>query len=229
MSHSQQAYHALCGLLDANAFESKTEWVHDNHLYEFANCISPIAAGMQALALHDSKNEYVRYVWDCDTLSYPGIRNMGRGGYIIIVINPPHRGCGCNMPEGGDIFGQYGTLGLQAVVLGISPGKDHFLSLAMRLRDGSESAEYGYSAVNINLNGNTIGENQYPYLKKNGQLYHSLGMISADQAYGVMMSMGGSLDSSIGFPGGKEYLAKHIHKLGPYLSAMAEQIGEHQH
>jgi len=65
-----------------------------------------------------------------------------------------------------------------------------------------------------------------PTFAKNGYLKYELGLIEAKRVLNCLSMSDGNLDSIVGFPGAKDYLATALPGLGQYLSALAANINK---
>jgi hypothetical protein len=204
------------------------QWARRHHMHEFAQSIEQIAVGMRDFAQADLEDKYVRITAANRNLSFPPIRSFGHDATMIAVLDlPRHKGCGCNQPEGAEIFGEYGTLPLKAAILGVaSRTHDHRLVLVFPARETVPQNSDGYTTLIIERSGHTDGVTCFPRLQEGSHLAYSLGLTTADRVFGAMTCAGGSLDQRFGFPGAGEYLVKHLSKLGPYLSAISQAMGK---
>ncbi len=209
------------------ADQALEKWAGRDHMREFANSIEQIALGMRDIAKMDLEDNHVRVISVTRDLIFPLARSFGYGATLIAVLNlPRHEGCGCNQPDGAEIFGEHGTLPIKSVVLGVSSSTSECkLALVFPARE-TTSLCYGYTTITIARDGWVNGENCFPHINKYDHLRYSLGLIQAKQAFTALTTQGGSVDDRIGFPGAGAYLALHLPKIGPYLSLISKTIGK---
>lgn len=93
---------------------------------------------------------------------------------------------------------------------------------------GRENAmeKVGFTSITIDLAGHISNETHTPCTSSDRFLRYSLGL--EKEVIWLSTYAGGSEDICMGFPGSADYLAKHIGKLGPYLSATAEKLKNHK-
>ena len=209
------------------ASQALEEWVGRDFKREFANSIEPIVLGMLDIARADLEDKHIRVTPVNRDMFFPTARSLGNGATLITVLDlPRHKGCGCNQPQGAEIFGEHGTLPINAIVLGVAsiPGRCN-LTIVIPTRENASWGS-GYTAITISQDGWATGTSLFPRINEYDHLAYSLGLTQAKDVITALMSSGGSLDDRIGFPGGGAYLAKHISKLGPYLSIASQAIGK---
>lgn len=217
---------------EKGAEEALEAWAKRLYLREFSEAIVPTVRGIRDLAKADKKEKYTKLIdlraSGTRNITFSLSREMYNEGILIVAFNPEHRGCGCTVPDGYDVFGGDGTLSLKAVVLGHSFAKT---KLALVLRNfGKENSfeKIGFTSITVDLAGYMSNETCAPYISSDKFLRYSLGL--ENEAFGLSTFAGGSEDICMGFPGSADYLAKHIGKLGPYLSATAAKLKEgHKH
>src|SRR3989339_1040518 len=95
------------------------DWINRQHLREFSEAIKPIAVGIMNLAKRDTEGKCVT-VATPENMPHDISSRVGAGGSMGVGIIPEWQGCGCELPEGGSIFSQYGSIHLRAIVIGVS-------------------------------------------------------------------------------------------------------------
>lgn len=199
------------------------EWVDNLHLREYSQAIKTIAIGIRDLAEVDIDGEYVKLITNCQNLHHPMAAEVGKSGYLIVAFNPKWHGCGCNLPEGANVFGHFGTIPLQAVVLAESQQRGITVGLMFEPKYFNE--EQGFILIQIELSGYSHNWKHTPVLQKGAYPLYSLGLANVIVEYA---SGGGLMSMYLGFPDSDVYLAKHIDTLGPYLSSMAKHTEKHK-
>lgn len=203
------------------------------HLTKFASCIEPVAQGILALAQTENGNKGLRVRTFDHNSRIPMVYGFNTG-MMIMIRNPEVPGCGCSQPTGAEAFGKYGELGLKAIVLMVGTSSRDSrncptacLGLILPGIHGDNGA--AFRIAEIRLDGNTNAHTYSP--KVDPETYvDSIFGINEKPPVWTGMSSGGGFDNAFGYPGGGDYLAKHIAQLGPYLvSAAAKLSGTHAH
>lgn len=201
---------------------------------EFAASIESTARGMLALAEIDrEENRIVHCVGHEERSPFPQCSSMTGISEMVIVLNPDPPGCGCQAPEHGDIFAPWGSLGLIAVTLQV--GRDAKggiaaqLGLVLPLR-GRDAPEEGFAIVTFDRVGHGMPHTYRPRLVKGTYLQYTLGLIPKEEIAEAFRSMGGGIDSAVGFPDATRYLGEHLPHLGQYFTELAKKLdASHTH
>lgn len=211
------------------AEKALAEYAKKNYLYEFSEAIRPTVAGLKDLTEADKEEKHVRLLRTGNDGSKFIARRFGSSSQLLVAFNPEHHGCGCDTPEGYWAFGLNGTLGLRAVVLGISYGREVILGLVLPNRDKeADPLGEGFKMICLNLAGHLYNDSLSPKFRRDDFLRQELGLIGMENAISILTYAGGSEDMCMGFPGSADYLAKHIGTLGTYLSSTAAKLKSHK-
>ncbi len=217
------------------------DYAAKSHMHEFSDSIMPIVMGVRALAENDPGGKNVYLVEDTTKLKYPVSYDLNSSGdKLIVAENPERRFHCCNEPIPGDYIwrrsdGQYGTLGLKAIVIGLA-GMHRIVDLVLPYRrnarlpveDRYETVVDGYTIVRIDRQG-SIHNEELKLSVRHGYCFGvSMGKLKEDHVLAWGTAGGGSLSEHLDIPDAQDYLAKHIPTLGPYLSAVAKEIAEHK-
>ena len=194
------------------------------HLREYAGVIHPIVESLVELlrAPHDKRDPLLCAVRCAD--EEPHFWGM-RGGLLVSVVLPQPHGCGCQMPEGANIFAHFGYLPITAVAVNCN-GQESQLSLFFSLM-GEDKGKDGFAQVVIDTNGNYNAGSSVRYACRDAFLLTSMGICEQDEGLRVSFS-GGPLSTALPFPGAEEFLFKHISEVAPYISALAKHLS-HEH
>lgn len=195
----------------AAADEILESFVKSRFLNEFSQSILPIVRGMRdiAQACPNGEHSMVTEVSSNTTMLLPMARELYPGSMVVSVTMPQYDGF-------GGAFSQYGEVPLKMVVLGIPAGSKDNPVLCLVFQD--PKSEYEFRTVSINLDGTSIDWQFMPVMRKDALLIGLLGTTPEERLVSYGASSGGSSSAYLGFPDSDCYLAKHIGKLGPFLS-----------
>lgn len=223
------------------------EFVQRRGLYAFADSVNEVAQGLLALAqLDDSRPAvdadadprdlpappHVRVVYLDKDRNFP-VSGMHNGGILILGTNPSVPGCGCNQPEGSDVFGRGGEIGLRSVgiMVDFDLRRPHLVLTLPHpdYRTGpNDQTRMGFAVVTIDVEGHSHGT-AVDYRFQEDPVEYALGLVDPTRTMSGSSSSSG-VNAALRFPGSEEYLAKHISLLGRYLTASAAKLaGRHEH
>jgi hypothetical protein len=225
-------------------------WVAARGLNAYADSVEATAKGLMALAkLDDDRVEddnldegdrnkadppYVQVLAIDSHLSYSLPRaSQHEGGVLLRAINPEIPGCGCVQPQGSEVFGRGGRLGLRSVGIALDQYLRRPVLLLFFPHPEYRSADFwltrlGYAMVGVDLQGHDTGSTiDYRFVAD--PVDYTLGLVSGDEVIRGSSTSSG-IDAALQFPGSSEYLACHLPNLGAYLeNAAAKLDGQHIH
>ncbi len=198
---------------------------------DFASTIELVARGMLAFAQVDCEGKYTKVVEAPALYKFPHCDTIWEPTKMIVVYNPDAPGY--SQPEGSEIWGRHGRLGLKAVTL--HAGQDYRgvdvaqlgLVLPQRALSAKNMSEDGFTVATINLEGRTDGHSHSPRgFVHDGYLKYSLGLLDMEKAVN-RFCFGGGLDDAVGFPGATDYLANNLPQMGKYFADLAAMLPSH--
>ncbi len=207
-----------------------TEWNKQYHYIEFAPVIKTIARGLLDLALTDTNNDNVVLVEPQEWPTYfPTFYDNGNPTKMVFAFNKKVASRQ-KQPIYSEVFGPNSLLGLKAVALwaGVDNGDGHAMSQAgvvLPDLDKNRRNDAGFVVATIDNSGFACAHKYgVDLLSENNQFLRSqVGIISLKKIV-APYKHDGSVDEILGHPGATDYLAKHLPKLGDYLSDLSTKI-----
>lgn len=224
------------------------KWVDDNHLEEFSKCLKPIAESIVALAEVDETGESVFLVDDVEKFNYPidlqlrsaykNYKDQGVDLNVIVALNPFVANLSTNTPGANIWMKNVGTLDLLAIVISYSEGFNQTLKfeLVFGLPSGykekclpdNEKILDGYVILGIDNDGEVHCQvhaiRAKIFIKGLSPSFVFAIGINEEKFIAIdSWRLGVSVKEGLGFPGARDYLAKHIFSLPEYLGAAADK------
>ncbi len=204
---------------------------------EFAASIESVARGMLAMAQADPEGKTTQVLILGEKSQFPRHWSLDQSAPTVVVFNRQAPGCGCNAPEGSDVWSLHGRMWLKAVTLqagrlynGGSVAKLG-LVLPQRVNTDDKAWKEGFTVATIDLEGSVNAERLSPNgFPRDGYLMYELGLTSLEDALYCLKSSGGHFDDAMGFPGARDYLANALPALASYFTALAASLNhDHNH
>lgn len=193
------------------------QWLERNQLWAFASSVPSILDGMIALAEVDA---------ELAAIIPPGgtaFSEISMKSGAALVWNPS----GYDVCH-ADVWGPNGTLEFKAATAGKAKhnGQPQLgLIFSPKVNCGAEhDATFSVRCLCIGADGDVENDTFRLEIPAGDFVRYALGVLAPSEMGTRMVSRGGERDKGIGFPGGFDYVAKHIGTLGTYLSEVAQKV-----
>ncbi len=210
----------------AAAEKALRSYVAERMYREVAACIKPIVVGVKELTEKTAFERYIKISHDPINSIWGGV-DFPRHPSAVVVFNPEQPGCGCTAVDHTDVWGNYGSLRLLAVVITYN---ELYQRLAVNLVFPQRDNSHGITVIELGRIGQLRGTQFGIEINhRSSLLSYSLGLTTTDSLCSTSMTTGGKFDDRMGFPGAYDYLIKNLPNLGPYLGAVAQRANAHSH